>query len=56
MADVTPPEKRAGRMGLLGSAFGMGFVVGPALGGLLPGMAKASAIPTPDAWPSRSRC
>ena len=35
MADVTPPEKRAGRMGLLGSAFGAGFVVGPALGGLL---------------------
>ncbi|MBI1682088.1 MFS transporter [Caulobacter hibisci] len=35
MADVTPPDKRAGRMGLLGSAFGAGFVVGPALGGLL---------------------
>jgi MFS transporter, DHA1 family, tetracycline resistance protein len=35
MADVTPPEKRAARMGLLGSAFGAGFVVGPALGGLL---------------------
>jgi MFS family permease len=35
MADVTPPEQRAGRMGLLGSAFGAGFVVGPALGGLL---------------------
>lgn len=35
MADVTPPEKRAGRMGLLGAAFGAGFVVGPALGGLL---------------------
>lgn len=41
MADVTPPEKRAGRMGLLGAAFGMGFVVGPTLGGLLPGLAKA---------------
>lgn len=35
MADVTPPEQRAGRMGLLGAAFGAGFVVGPALGGLL---------------------
>ena len=35
MADVTPPEKRAGRMGLLGSAFGAGFVIGPSLGGLL---------------------
>ncbi len=56
MADVTPPEKRAGRMGLLGAAFGMGFVVGPTLGGLLPGVASSSAIPTPGAWPSRSRC
>lgn len=35
VADVTPPERRAGRMGLLGGAFGLGFIVGPALGGLL---------------------
>jgi len=35
VADVTPPEKRAGRMGLLGAAFGLGFIVGPAMGGLL---------------------
>jgi predicted MFS family arabinose efflux permease len=35
MADVTPPEKRAERMGLLGGAFGLGFVVGPFLGGIL---------------------
>ena len=35
VADVTPPELRAGRMGLLGGAFGLGFIVGPALGGLL---------------------
>jgi DHA1 family tetracycline resistance protein-like MFS transporter len=35
MADVTPPEKRAARMGLLGSAFGAGFVIGPSLGGVL---------------------
>jgi multidrug resistance protein len=35
VADVTPPEQRAGRMGLLGGAFGLGFIVGPALGGLL---------------------
>jgi multidrug resistance protein len=35
IADVTPPEKRAGRMGLIGAAFGMGFIVGPGLGGLL---------------------
>ncbi|MBU6372347.1 MAG: MFS transporter [Alphaproteobacteria bacterium] len=35
IADVTPPEKRAARFGLLGAAFGAGFVLGPALGGLL---------------------
>ena len=35
MADVTPPARRAERMGLLGSAFGFGFVVGPFLGGIL---------------------
>ena len=35
MADVTPVEKRASAFGLLGAAFGMGFVLGPAIGGLL---------------------
>lgn len=35
VADVTPPEKRAAGYGLIGAAFGVGFVIGPALGGLL---------------------
>lgn len=35
IADVSPPEKRAANFGLMGLAFGIGFVVGPALGGLL---------------------
>ncbi len=35
IADVTPPEKRAARFGMLGAAFGLGFIVGPAVGGLL---------------------
>lgn len=35
IADVTPPEKRASAFGLIGAAFGVGFVAGPALGGLL---------------------
>jgi len=35
IADVTPPEKRAQSFGLLGAAFGIGFIIGPALGGLL---------------------
>lgn len=35
MADISPPEKRAANFGLLGMAFGFGFIFGPALGGLL---------------------
>jgi DHA1 family tetracycline resistance protein-like MFS transporter len=35
IADVTPQEKRASGYGLLGAAFGLGFVLGPALGGVL---------------------
>ncbi|HEY2137575.1 MAG TPA: TCR/Tet family MFS transporter [Xanthobacteraceae bacterium] len=35
IADVTAPEQRSARFGLLGAAFGVGFVIGPAIGGLL---------------------
>jgi DHA1 family tetracycline resistance protein-like MFS transporter len=35
VADVTPPEQRAKQFGLIGAAFGIGFILGPALGGLL---------------------
>ncbi len=35
IADVTPPEKRAAGYGMLGAAFSLGFVIGPAAGGLL---------------------
>ena len=35
VSDVTPPDKRAGAYGLISGAFGVGFVVGPAIGGLL---------------------
>jgi len=35
IADVTPPEKRAASYGLFGAAWGIGFVFGPGLGGLL---------------------
>ena len=35
LADVTPPEGRTRAFGLLGAAFGIGFVVGPAVGGML---------------------
>lgn len=35
IADVSPPDKRAQVYGLLGAAFGLGFIIGPALGGLV---------------------
>jgi len=35
VADVTPPEQRAKTFGLIGSAFGLGFILGPFLGGIL---------------------
>jgi len=35
IADVTPEDKRAGAYGMISAAFGVGFVVGPAIGGLL---------------------
>jgi MFS transporter, DHA1 family, tetracycline resistance protein len=38
IADVTPPDGRAKAFGVVGVAFGLGFVVGPALGGLLGGL------------------
>src|SRR3990172_10631176 len=35
VADFTPPEQRAKRFGLLGAMFGVGFILGPVVGGLL---------------------
>lgn len=35
IADITPPEKRAAGYGVIGAAFGAGFVLGPAFGGIL---------------------
>ena len=55
IADVTPPEKRAARFGLLGVAFGAGFILGPGASAALPaastracrsGSRRASASPT----------
>ncbi len=47
MADITPPEERTKSMGMVGAAFGMGFIVGPVIGGL-------SALPAESVmslWP-----
>ena len=38
VADTTPPEKRTQSFGLIGAAFGFGFITGPALGGVLGGV------------------
>jgi DHA1 family tetracycline resistance protein-like MFS transporter len=35
VADITPPEQRAQRFGLLGAMLGLGFILGPAIGGIL---------------------
>src|SRR5690606_7325810 len=35
VADVTRPEERAKGMGMIGAAFGLGFILGPAIGGIL---------------------
>jgi MFS family permease len=43
IADVTPPEKRARGMGMIGAAFGLGFIIGPALGGIVAGNNMATA-------------
>src|SRR5216683_826754 len=43
VADVTTPENRAKGMGMIGAAFGIGFIIGPALGGFLAGGDPATA-------------
>ena len=50
IADVTTPENRAKGMGLIGAAFGLGFIIGPALGGLLAGDDPATADLSMPAW------
>lgn len=51
IADVTKPEERAKAFGLVGMAFGLGFVVGPAIGGLL-----GSLDPRLPFWVSAVAC
>ncbi len=50
IADVTTPENRAKGMGLIGAAFGLGFIIGPALGGFLAGNDPATANLAAPAW------
>ena len=57
IADISPPEKRSKNMGLIGMAFGLGFIFGPALGswkagGILSQMAGAIWNHGPEMWTS----
>ena len=44
IADITPREKRAQRFGLIGAAFGLGFIIGPVVGGVLGEISDARAL------------
>jgi len=44
IADITEPENRSKAMGMIGAAFGLGFVIGPAIGGILSGPPKTGWI------------
>ncbi len=55
IADITPPEKRTAAFGMLGAAFGLGFILGPVVGGLLTDISIrlpfwASAVMTLANW------
>jgi MFS transporter, DHA1 family, tetracycline resistance protein len=52
IADITPPEQRSAKMGLVGMAFGIGFILGPVLGGV---SAKYFG-PTAPGWTAASVC
>ena len=51
VADISSPQKKAANFGLIGAAFGLGFVLGPALGGL-----AAELSVTAPFWISASLC
>jgi MFS transporter, DHA1 family, tetracycline resistance protein len=52
IADITPPEQRSAKMGLIGMAFGLGFILGPVLG-----TASTKLFgPTAPGWTAASLC
>ena len=52
IADISPPEKRSARMGLIGMAFGLGFIFGPAIGAF----SMSAFGPTGPGWVAASFC
>ena len=52
IADITPPENRSKRMGLIGMAFGLGFIFGPAISGVALKLGGATA----PGWTAAAMC
>jgi len=52
IADITPPEKRSAKMGLIGMAFGLGFILGPVIGAA---STKCFGLTAPG-WTAASLC
>ena len=52
IADITPPENRSKRMGLVGMAFGLGFIFGPAISGIALKFGGATA----PGWTAAALC
>jgi len=52
IADITPPENRSNRMGLIGMAFGLGFIFGPAISGIALKLGGATA----PGWAAATLC
>lgn len=50
MADASRPEDRSKALGMIGAAFGLGFVLGPALAGILSGSARGVAMLAQHGW------
>lgn len=56
IADSTPPEKRSSGMALIGAAFGLGFTLGPMIGGLALAFDKSEFSPLPGYFASALSC
>src|SRR5437660_165176 len=56
VADVTAPQDRARGMGLLGAAIGLGFILGPALGGVLSNLSSVLRLPLFESNPYALPC
>lgn len=50
MADSSAPEERSKALGMIGAAFGLGFVIGPALAGVLSGSAAGARLHAEHGW------